>query len=409
MSEEIKIFTNTLSFIDGINNHIYSSDIKNFDRVIEFSKSFMIVYNLEKSKLPYHINILDLLWANENAHSRIFAELLKQKNGKGFDILESFFVYLTKIRPDFNQIPNIPRITSEKDRIDLLVLDKEYGLIIENKIHGAVDQGNQIARYIYRVKDKGYKEKQIFVVYLTRDENKKPKDHSWKFNGEDYKESFSERYFALSFRKDILPWLKDYVLPNCKVKDVYLKSTIEQYVDYLEGMFNLRKIHNKMNSELQNHIKQVLDLNSTPEDNYSKLEHKLSELVKTEDQIRYLIQATEDECWAEWLRRLKQDYSKNEIVDYTKVEKYKKVGVILKYKGVKFSVLIEKDNNIYYGIGRHESSSEINEMIKSFAIPHLEGFKETSWWYGWKYTSFQNGYSRLKSLIEEVMAHQDVS
>lgn len=408
INSDNQVFTDTLAFSDKINNFSHILDIGNFDSINELSNSFMNIYNFEKIKLPYHINILDLLWANENAHSRIFAELLKQKNGNKLDILESFLEYLTGINPDFKHTPNRPKITSEKDRIDLLILDKEYALIIENKIHNAVDQGAQIARYIEKIKQKGYKDNQIFIVYLTRDENKKPEDQSWKLNDVDYKDDFSERYFPLSFRKDVLPWLINYVLPNCKVKDVYLKSTIEQYIDYLEGIFNLRKIQYKMNSELQNHIKKVLDLNSTPENNYSVLEHKLAELIKIEDQIKYLIQSTERECWNEWLRRLKLDFPNCTIIDYTSADKYKKVGVLLEIKGMKFAVLIEKDNNIYYGIGRHESSPELIEDMKTILKPNLEGFKETPWWYGWKYTSFQNGYSRLKSLIEEIKKQQEV-
>jgi hypothetical protein len=404
MNEEIQLFTNALSLVDEIKNKIYISDRKNFDEINEFLNSFMSIYNFEKNRLPYHINILDLLWANENAHSRIFAELLKQRNENKFDVLESFLQYLVGINPNFNQKPQKPRITSEKERIDLLVFDKDFAIIIENKIHDAVDQSLQLARYIDKVKSKGIKENQIYVVYLTRDGSKKPESQSWKNeHGTDYRDSFLERFFPISFKDNILPWLKDYVLPNCKIKDVYLKSTIEQYIDYLEGMFNSRKIHYKMNLELQNHIKQVLDLNSTPEKNHSILGHKLTELVKVEDQIKSLILATEKECWIEWQRRLKIDFPNYEIVDYINAEKFPKVGVILEYNGIKFAVLIEKEINIYYGIGRHESSSEINNELKLFLKPNLEGFKESPWWYGWKHTSFENGYYRLKTLIEEII------
>jgi len=409
MNEEIQAFTDVLTFSNNINSHSHALDFRRFDGINELSHSFMKIFNDEKSKLPYHINILDLLWANENAHSRIFTELLKQKSGNRYDILGRFLEYLAGINPNFKHVVHKPKITSEKDRIDLLVLDKEYALIIENKIHCAVDQGSQIARYIEKVKEKGYRSSQIYVIYLTRDENKKLGDQSWIFNGVDYKENFADRYFPISFKEDILPWLANYVLPNCEVKDVYLKSTIEQYIDHLEGIFNLRKIHHKMNSELQKHIEKVLELNSTPEQNYSVLQNKLTELVKVEDQMKYLIQSTERDCWIEWLSRLKQDFPNYTVVDHTNDSEYIKVGVILEIKGLKFAILIEKEDTIYYGLAIHGSPQELNEDLKILLKPFLEGFKVSApWWYGWKNTSFQNGYSRLKSLIEAIEKQKEV-
>lgn len=404
MNEEVELFDNSIALVNEINHLLSVSSLIGFNEINELTESFMSIYKTEKNKLPYHINILDLLWANENAHSRIFAELLKQKNDNNYEILHSFLCYLTTQNPDFKQRPIKPHISSEKERIDILVKDKDFAIIIENKIHDAVDQDLQIARYIDKVKKMGFKETQIYVIYLTKDGVKKPINQSWiNENGVNYKETFHNRYFPISFKQDILPWLTDYILPNCKVKDVYLKSTIEQYIDYIEGMFNLRKINYKMNSELQNHIKKALELNSTPEQNHSKLVNKLSQLLKVEEQIKSMLQSTEKECWNNWLRQLKIDFPNLETVDYVNANKFPKVGVIVEYNGVKFAVLIEKETNIYYGIGRHEASNALNEEVKSFVKPLLEDFKESPWWYGWKHTSFENGYNRLKALIEAIL------
>lgn len=372
-----------------------------FDVINELSKSFMKVYDFEKSKLPYHINILDLLWANENAHSRIFAELLKQNNGEQFELLKSFLLKRTK----FNLTIVKPTITSEKGRIDLLVLDKEFALIIENKIHNAGDQRAQLARYIEKVKNKGYRESQIYVLYLTRDENKIPEDQSWRIeNGIDYKDIFSERFIPISFKDDILPWLKDNVLPNCRIKDVYLKSTVEQYIDHLEGMFNSRKINNEMNKELENHIIKALDLKLTAEKNYSTINQKIEELNKVKDQLDKLKQLSEKECWQKWIERLTSDFPTLKTFDKSDDKEYPKVGVNIEHNGMSFSALIESNGDtIYYGIGRHYASQEISEDVKNFIWPLIEGFEGTSWWYGSKNTSFENGYKRLKSLIEGVV------
>lgn len=405
MNKEIEVFDNSIELINKINHLSNVTNQVNFNKICKLSDDFMSIYKTEKNKLPYHINILDLLWANENAHSRIFTELLKQKSGDKSEILNSFLSYLTAQNPNFNHRPIKPQITTEKQRIDILILDRgNFAIIIENKIHNAIDQDLQIGRYIDKVKKMGIDEEQIYILYLTRDGTKKPENQSWiNEKGYNYNESFSERYFPISFKQDILPWLTEDVLPNCKGKDIYLKATIEQYVDYLEGLFNLRKINNKMNSELQNHIKAALKLDSTPEENYAKLTKKLSELIKVEEQMKSMVEFTERECWNNWLRQLKIDFPNLTTIDYANEKKFPKVGVIMEYNGFKFSILIEKETNIYYGIGRHNASSEINEEIKSILKPLLSSFQESPWWYGWKYTTFEEGYSSLKSLIENVI------
>lgn len=405
MNDEIKDFTNTLLICDEITNQICILDIRNFESVNELTNSFMNIFDKEKKKLPYHINILDLIWANENAHSRILAELLRQNSENKYDVLESFLNYLTKINQKLTQKPINPRITSEKERIDLLILDKEFALIIENKIHDAVDQSSQLARYIEKIKSKGIKESEIYVLYLTRDGSKIPESQSWiNDNGIDYQDIFLERFFPISFRDNILPWLKDYILPNCRIKDVYLKSTIEQYIDYLEGIFNSRQINKEMNKELENHIIKVLDLTSTPEKNHSTINKKIEELNKVKDQLDNLKQLSEKECWRKWAENLKRDFPNFKIFDKSDIKEFPKVGVSFENNGKHFSVLIESKINgtIYYGIGRHYSSEVILEDVRKFVKPLIEGFGEDKWWYGWKYTSFENGYSRLKSLIEEV-------
>lgn len=136
------------------------------------------------------------------------------------------------------QIKN-PKITSEKERIDVCIEDENYAIIIENKIHNARDQDNQIDRYIDKLKNRK-KEENIFVIYLTRDDYKDPENHSFT-----YKENFENRYINLNYKVDILSWLKENVLPNVRNKDVFLKSSLEQYIDHLEGMFYLRKIQKK--------------------------------------------------------------------------------------------------------------------------------------------------------------------
>jgi hypothetical protein len=407
--EQIK---NSLDFC----NKLAVQEHENYKDLFLFINKFKEVYDKEIQKLPYHINLIDELHANENAHSRILEKLLKQKthNGK-FEILESFVSYLReKGGNHFSkiQIKN-PEITQEIERIDLWIRDnKSYAIIIENKVHYASDQEKQIERYINKTISYDFSEKNIFVLYLPPTYEKEPEKQSW---GDYYDSDIrKERYLKLSFNNDILFWLKEYVLPNVRIKDTYLRSAIEQYIDHLEGIFSLRTINNDMNMELQKLIETELKLSEKePEQAINIITEKVEGLNNAITQLQLVREKYCYSCLVEWENRLKQDFPElsNEI--YSNINKdYPKLGVKLEYKGIKFSVLIEFSihykNGLtpYYGIGHHFGASEQKEeIIIEFLKPYFsDKFSDNSeWWYFWTDTSYKNGYDRLKSLIIEMI------
>ncbi len=412
-------FEQTLIFIEHILEMDRLLDVSEFDFADNLSKSIKSIIDEHKSKQPYHINILDLLWANENAHSRILCELMKQNNNGKYEILESFLSRFFLSSRNFN-VTN-PQITSESHRIDILIQEQgKYAIIFENKIHNAVLQKNQLARYIEKVKQIGFAEDQIYVVYLPPDDYNQPNECCWNKPSEwcancntinpspqchecqSYFDSFADRFASLSFRRDILPWLKDDILHNCRMKETFLYTSVFQYVDHLEGLFDLRTINEKLNMEIKEHIKKALELNENPEADFAIVQQKIQDVSKVLNQLNTLKDDLEYACWKIWLCRLKQEYPNYKILDYSTDKRLPKVGIIMEYKSIKFSILIERDSNIYYGIGRHDCSESLNDGIKTVIAPILGdigGFKESDWWYGWKHTSFKNGYDRLIKLI----------
>ena len=44
----------------------------------------------------------------------------------------------------------------------------------------------------------------------------------------------------MDYYHNILPWLKETVLPNCRVREEWLETAIKQYIDHLEGLFDIR-------------------------------------------------------------------------------------------------------------------------------------------------------------------------
>jgi hypothetical protein len=164
----------------------------------------------EKRKLPYSINLLDEIHANENAHSRILRKLLmfpETMVGKTrYPVLELFLKYLGHPFADLELIK--PVITAEEARIDLLIRDRDYSIIIENKINGAVDQDEQLQRYVDKLKTAKVVEDHIYILYLTA-EGGSPSESSFP---EALRKRFCLRYREINFRYDVYRFLKESVL-----------------------------------------------------------------------------------------------------------------------------------------------------------------------------------------------------
>ena len=322
-----------------------------FEELLKFSEDFRVAKEKEEEKLPYHINVIDELHINENAHSRVLTKLLQYKNEKKeYLILQSLLNYIvnSKKMATFNQISiKEPTITQEIARIDLWVRDENYAIIFENKIYNAADQDAQICRYIERTKEKKYQEGQIFVIYLSRD-GKEPDEQSWG----SYKESFKSRYVNLSFRYDILPWLKNDVIPNVRQKDVYLLSALQQYVFFLEGdkMFRTDGIYKNMNMELNKMIEE-------------KFGPDMVSLIKKQEEIRKVLEQMElyknsffEELYQTWKNDTAikfKDFHPNENtkkywpITQVKIENFKNIGdVYISISGGH----TDPDSSFYIGI-----------------------------------------------------------
>lgn len=251
-SRDLMDIANKFEKLYNIVNPIVIEYKDNLLSVIDIVNSFAEVYKEEKSKLPFSFNVIDELHINENGHSRVLAKLLQYKVERKYPILESFIKLLQrKCQCEMNIKVDSPDIYNEQNRIDALIVEKgKYAIIIENKIYWAVDQDSQIDRYVDCVTNSGFILdesgilKNVFVVYLTQDGTKEVSNASfnearkklgWKNDEE------QGQFIPLNYKDDILPWLKNDVLPNCTLKEELLSSGIKQYIDYLDGLLGLRK------------------------------------------------------------------------------------------------------------------------------------------------------------------------
>ena len=350
--------SDTYQFCEEILSH-YEHDLSvKIDDFFQLLGDFSTKYDSLAKKLPYHINVIDELHVNENANSRILAALLQYNEGGDFTILKSFVNFFLK---DKNIEISQPIITSENLRIDLLVREYgKYAIIFENKIYGAVLQKNQIARYIQKMRGVGedFKDEQIYVVFLPPTLDVETNECSWKEpiktcescdcticnNNKSLRENFLDRYTVVTFREGIIEWLKEAIIPNCKQKEVFLYTAAMQYLDYLEGYFDLRMINNTINMELQQLISKKLELEGkNHEQQLSILQKKMDEMGHLLNQMQSLKDAIRQNVFEEWKQKVKVKYNdlhpmeKGEIVDVT----------IEKINGRKVTVLINDNGQLY--------------------------------------------------------------
>ena len=393
MTEES--FNNTLKLYDEFQNYI----IKEYDKLLGFAKEFQELRNKEKLLLPYHLNIIDELHINENAHSRILLKLLQYQDTKGeYVFLESLLKYIrnTSSNP-FNVHFKRPYITQEEARIDLWIRDYEtgYSIIFENKIYNAQDQEAQLSRYIDKTKTDHFEENKIFVVYLSSI-GLEPDSQSWG----DYKDKFKDRYINLSFRKDILAWIKSDVLPNIQAKDVYLDAAVRQYIDYLEGLFLLRTINKQMNMNLENFITSHFELDKY-DDTTDKIK-ALREQISNMQEVIYSMDAFKERLRQEIFSKWRKD-TESLFPELHPNEQKQFTDVSLMVSNKKVVVLINENRSGLYC----QVQYDIKEANRAIAGTWIENLKDILPEYSndcvWKYIPCDN-YDEVYNLFLNVIS-----
>lgn len=233
-----------------------------------------------RDKIPYGVDIIDELWANENAHTRILIKFLGyMNNGNTYPFLDMFLKRLRQHCPQIPEQLEHPAIQGQYDYIDALVIGSGgYRIIIENKIQGAIDQPKQIERYFDSVLEPNHSNSErIFCVYLTNDGSKEVSTESLtpavqeKLGFHDH--SFG-RFIPLNYRDDILPLLRDFLhLVAQEGKERVVEAALVQYIDYLEGRFSLRASEKEYHEAMQSDIGKILGIDlKDPLETWKKLQ-----------------------------------------------------------------------------------------------------------------------------------------
>lgn len=261
-----------------------------------------ITENIQTDNAPYNFNILDEQCGHivENSHTNILMRLLQYQHPQyGYVFLKNFFKHLgISISLTQNDIIfDRERFTegSEKNgRIDGYICQKDnFALIIENKINHATPTPKQLETYISDITGKGkepyFDPKNIWVIYLTLDGNDKPQESdvdvmikegicSEKSRDNNYKEIQGDRYFAVSYQDDILPWLKDEIQPIIMQRDQTLNTGLLQYIDFLEGMFGKRQQDVELLKKSEDWKNKLIE-KIKPSENFEEKNKQLSDII----------------------------------------------------------------------------------------------------------------------------------
>lgn len=261
--------------------------------------TFEACYDREQAKLPYHLNVIDEMYVNENSHTKFLIKLLGYRENGTYPVLESFLKLL-----QINVNVCTPQLCYGYEYIDGRIEDREgnYAIILENKIYGAGDQPQQLERYIETLEACGYACEQLYVVYLTLDGEKivseesltgKAREKLGVLPGES-----AGRYIPVNYRQHLQPWLRQEILPLLEGKLSVLSAVI-QYTDHIEGLLEMRPAPHNASEELNRLLEETFRLQKdTPLANLRILSAKEQLLQKvqksmTETENKYIAQIRE--------------------------------------------------------------------------------------------------------------------
>jgi len=199
-------------------NHA-SHFIESNRRIINSWKSHREGLQIQNRNDGRLFNPLRFFPIGETKHSELLGYILKPdaNHGQGNTFLLSFLKMLDVPEPERGQWS----VTVESSRVDIMLrrTNPSSVIIIENKSHGAVDQGNQLYRYWYKhmylkypLLDYNLEETQraFQIIYLPGIEGKTPEPHSLcrpDYLSESLHATIPLTPKLLSFRESIAGWI----------------------------------------------------------------------------------------------------------------------------------------------------------------------------------------------------------
>ncbi len=295
--------SNDIRNIWDLVDSVESYTLQTYQENLCLAENLQICEKMSPNKPPFAINYLEYYDSCERLTSWIIRHIFAYTFNDKHPFFESFaksFLQKIGFHIEWIESPIIDK-DHEYKGIDILVRDKQYALIIENKLKGADFQLNQLARYVATMRNEGYSDNQIFIVILPKydisnddlwvsvwklpqdwqstnqsrkcridshtcwcdNEDFRPKKHCIKC--ESLRENFEKR--TLFIHKDLSVWLYECIvnntlsIPDSELRKQYvLTSAALQFVDFLNYIYQTRE-NDKFKMDIQKFLSEQLKLN----------------------------------------------------------------------------------------------------------------------------------------------------
>ncbi len=349
-----KLTVERIGEIQNILNEVYCLKCSIIDTLfvyLERIRKMRVEAGIDKH---YATNILDILNPTEPLVSKILCSFLSfTQNGK-FCLWRSFTEKFLSHCGFDKQWVKQPVFSSEKYRIDILVKEQSYAVIIENKIHDAVFQRNQLARYINVTKSLT-NEDNVFIVLLTKESYNGYidgiPDSVWRLpcdwdvsNNErkcalqgdstlcacDIKNlsedkqkefkckdciNFKEKYLNQTKVLDntFLDWLDQEMEKKTSADDAIMQSAMLLFSDYFKGIRHLRN-KDKFIMDITNYLrKKLISEDSITSDNFKNISEMIESVTDLKNGLERLVVAYSEELIDKWHTSFKEWYNKQPV------------------------------------------------------------------------------------------------
>jgi hypothetical protein len=366
-------------------------------------KDFIDTLDKEKRNLPYTMNLLDEVRPNENAHSRMLIRLLQYSKDGKYPLLESFLKHLGE---PFDELKfEKPVFSSEKNRIDGRIRDAgetKQSIIIENKIHDACEQEQQVKRYIENELNAGYKK--IYILYLTRSGGG-ASEYSLP---PELKKTPDNIYKGINFRDHILKWITEIEKNYDFTNEVLLKSALVQYLSHVQGLFNQREGEREMANKMSDMLIEKLEIDKES-NSYDKI-RKISEFKDYANNMAKYLDEASDKVMFEALKHFENNLLQGEYQNMTVIKeranlRFGELGSSIIFKpndwNHNYSMRLEFEgrlSRLFFGIRNYKDDSK-ERFIHEFKTILPDTEKGNQYWVYWVWIQeFKNNDSLIENI-----------
>lgn len=189
---------------------------------------------------------------SENDHTKYLLSILRYHDTDGkYPVLADFLLRFTEekgavinctcpknVKIEFSHKTSSGDFNKQGFIDGLITFDdnnEKVGIIIENKIHWACDQANQVRNYISHLRNQNdIKLENIWVFYITSNGIKVVSEKSYIKENEAEKTNIGNRFIEINYKEDITEWLQNDILNNGYYPES-LTSIVRTYFNYLRN------------------------------------------------------------------------------------------------------------------------------------------------------------------------------